>query len=247
MRTIHIGNIIQINRYPVKSFAGESIETSRIETYGLYGDRSHAFVDDTKEGWSRYITARQIPQMLGYKAELIGEGSEKKFPQVQVTSPDGRILAWNEDLLGEVQPYSRRKITRVDYNPDHPDLLAVDTGSILIITEASLRTLEEIWGKKLDKRRFRANVVVSITDDTFGEQNWIGQRLFIGSAELQVDSYCQRCSMITIDPDNLERDPSLLKKVNKEMGLNFGVYASVIKTGQISVGEKVYVTHCKSI
>jgi uncharacterized protein YcbX len=43
-----IGEIIQINRYPVKSFAGESLTTSKIEAYGVYGDRSHAFIDETK-------------------------------------------------------------------------------------------------------------------------------------------------------------------------------------------------------
>jgi len=58
-----IGKIVQINRYPVKSFAGEKLNSVGLELYGLYGDRSHAFVDDTKEGWSRYITARKIPEM----------------------------------------------------------------------------------------------------------------------------------------------------------------------------------------
>jgi hypothetical protein len=47
--------------------------------------------------------------------------------------------------------------------------------------------------------------------------------------------------MITIDPETLERDASLLKKVIAEMNLNFGVYASVKKTGQIDIGDKVYL------
>jgi MOSC domain-containing protein YiiM len=47
--------------------------------------------------------------------------------------------------------------------------------------------------------------------------------------------------MITINPDTFELDTSLLKKVKEEMNLHFGVYASVIKTGQINVGEKIYL------
>lgn len=70
---------------------------------------------------------------------------------------------------------------------------------------------------------------------------WIGKRLRVGSAELQIDSHCERCSIITLDPDTLERDRLLLKKVNEEMNLRFGVYASIKKTGQIHVGDKVYL------
>ncbi|MDB5055432.1 MAG: hypothetical protein JWM44_3482 [Bacilli bacterium] len=241
MTLISIGEISEINRYPVKSFAGERLETSKIETYGLYGDRCHAFIDETEEGWERYFTARHTPNMLGYKAKLIGEGSEDKFPTLSVTSPDGRVFNWNEDLLAETQAYSKKKLSMIDYKPSTLDLLAVDTGSILIITDTTLQKLEAIWGKRLDKRRFRANLLVSVDGNSFNESDWIGKRLSVGSVELQVDIYCERCSMITIDPDTLEYDTSLLKKVKEEMNLNFGVYASVKKTGQINVGEKVYL------
>lgn len=239
MALLPIGEITQINRYPIKSFAGESLTSGIIEPYGLYGDRSHAFVDETKEGWDRYFTARHIPNILGYQAKLIGAGSEREFPKVQVVSPDGRILYWNEELLEEIQAYSTRKLSMIGYTPNNPDLLAVDTGSILIITDASLRKLEDIWGKRLDKRRFRANLIVSVADSSFHESDWIGKRLLMGSAELEVDCHCERCSMITIDPDTLEHDHSLLKKVNVEMNLNFGVYASVKRIGQVNVGEQV--------
>jgi uncharacterized protein YcbX len=236
-----IGRISEINRYPVKSFSGESLQTSKIEAYGLYGDRSHAFIDETKEGWEKYFTARHTAKMLGYRAKLIDGGSQEKFPAVSVTTSDGRVFSWNKDLLTEIQAYSQKKLSMIDYKPSNLDLLAVDTGSILIITDHTLRKLESIWGKRLDQRRFRANLIVSLDEHSLNESDWIGKRLSIGNAELQVDSYCQRCSMITIDPDTLEHDPSLLKKVNQEMNLNFGVYASVRKTGQINVGEKVYL------
>lgn len=241
MSLISIGNISEINRYPVKSLAGESLETISIESYGLYGDRCHAFIDETKEGWDSFFTARDIPSMLSYKAKLIGESSEDEFPKVNVTSPDGRIFNWNEDLLDEMQIYSKRKMSMLTYKTQHPDLMAVDMASILIITDTTVRKLEAIWGKRVDNRRFRANLVMSLDESSLNEGDWIGKRLLVGSTELQIDSYCDRCSMITIEPDTLEKDISLLKKVNEEMDLNFGVYASVKKTGQMNVGEKVYL------
>ena len=236
-----LGEIEQIWRYPVKSFAGERLESCRIETYGLYGDRSHAFIDETKEGWSRYFFARQIPVMLRYRARLIGEGTEREFPPVEIMAPDGRTLGWDERLLRDMQAHSRQNMSMIRYGPLHPDLLAVDAGSLLIVTDASLRKLEHLWGKKPDPRRFRANVVVSLAENALTENGWIGKRLRMGDAELQVDDWCERCKMIAIDPDTLEYDASLLKTVHEEMDGRFGVYASVKKTGPIRVGDQVYV------
>jgi uncharacterized protein YcbX len=235
--TLIVGEIIEIIRYPVKSFAGESLETCIIDTYGLYGDRFCAFYDESKEGWESFFTARDIPDMLAYKAKLVDAG-------VSVTSPDGRTFSWNEDLLDEIQRYSKRKMSMMSFkepHPEDPDLMAVDLASVQIITDATLRKLEAIWGNRLDKRRFRANLVVSLDESTINEGDWIGKRLSVGSAELQVDTFCERCSMITIDPDTLERDTSLLMKVNSDMNLNFGVYASVKRTGQIHNGDKLYL------
>jgi uncharacterized protein YcbX len=234
-----IGEISGINRYPIKSFAGESLDIGKIDTYGLVGDRCYAFFDETKEGWDSFFTAREIPTMLAYKARFVEENKDSEYPQVKVTSPEGRTFSWDDDLLVEMQKYSKKKMRMRSYQIESPDLKAVDEGSILIITNTSLKKLEEIWGKQLDERRFRANILVTVDENAFGEEDWIGRRIAVGSAELQVDKYCDRCSMVTLDPDTLERDATLLKKINAEMNLNFGVYASVKKTGHIRVGEKL--------
>lgn len=233
-----VGQISEINRYPVKSFAGESLETCTIHTYGLYGDRFCAFIDETKKGWDSFITARVIPNMLAYKAKLVDKG-------VSVISPNGLTFSWNEELLDEIQRYSKRKISLTDYkapNSENPELMSVDQASVLIITDSSLRRLETIWGNRIDKQRFRANLIMSIGENTFNENDWIGKHLSVGEAELKIESNCERCSMITIDPDTLERDTSLLKKVNEHMNLCFGVYASVTKPGQIHIGQNVYIS-----
>lgn len=236
-----IGEISGINRYPIKSFAGESLDTCTIDTYGLVGDRCYAFFDETKEGWDSFFTAREIPKMLAYKAKFVDESAESEYPQVKITSPEGQTFSWDDDLLAEMQTYSKKKMQMRSYQMQSPDLKAVDEGSILIITNTSLNNLEDIWGKQLDARRFRANIVVTVDENAFGEKDWIGKRIAVGSAELQVDKYCDRCSMVTLDPDTLDRDASLLKKINTEMNLNFGVYASVKKTGHIRVGEKLVI------
>ncbi|MGF7036127.1 uncharacterized protein YcbX [Paenibacillus mucilaginosus] len=233
-----VGEISEITRYPVKSFQGESLKACKVDTYGIHGDRFCAFYDETKEGWDSYITARDIPSMLAYKAQLIDK-------EVSVSSPDGEKFSWNEELLKEIQKYSNKKISMTNYrapNPEDPNLMAVDLASVHVITDSSLRKLESMYGMPLDKRRFRANIIVSIYENTFNESNWIGKCLLVGDAELQVTTFCERCSVITIDPDSVGRDTTLLKKVNEQLDLKFGVYASVKKTGEIQVGQKVYLS-----
>jgi uncharacterized protein len=236
--SVPVGQIREIYRYPVKSFAGESLEACLIERYGLYGDRFCAFVDEAREGWDSFITARDIPRMLAYRAQLTEEG-------ICVTSPSGHIFRWNEQLLEEMQSFSRKKMFMTSYrapNPENPDLMSVDAASIHIVTDSSLRRLEALWGRRLDHRRFRANLVVSIDDGTMDESDWIGKELRLGGAVLQIQSFCERCSVITIHPDTLERDASLLKRVYEEMDVSFGLYAGVKQPGPIRVGQKVYLS-----
>ncbi|WNS44650.1 MOSC domain-containing protein [Paenibacillus sp. MMS20-IR301] len=235
--SITVGEIRAINRYPVKSFAGEQLEVCQIEPSGVEGDRYCSFHDLSKEDWSRYVTARKVPKMMSYKAEY-------KDGDIRVTAADGRVFGWDTELLEEIQSLTATPITMSAYkapHPEakHPELLSVDGASILLVTDKSLKKLEAVWGKPVDQRRFRGNFLVEISEADLGEGEWLGRRLSIGGAELQVDSYCDRCVMITTNPDTLERDSSLLKQVHKEFNMNFGVYASVIQTGEVRLGDQV--------
>ena len=113
--TLHsVGEISEIKRFPVKSFAGEALQASHIVKSGLNGDRCFAFIDETKEGWDSFITAREIPNMLAYKAKIIGEDHEGELPELVVTSPDGRIFNWSEELLDEIHLTSDELVVRIE-------------------------------------------------------------------------------------------------------------------------------------
>jgi uncharacterized protein YcbX len=232
---VTIGKISEINRYPIKSFAGERLTSCQIEAYGMLGDRFGTFYDESKSGWWRYFTARNMPNMLTYQASYL-------HGDIRITAADGRLFSWDDELLNEIQSQTRTPLTLSrlkEPHPEHPHLLSVDGASILLVTDASLRKLEHLHGKSLDQRRFRGNFVVVLDDHAYTEGEWIGRQIAIGEVQLQVDSYCERCMMITIDPDTLDKEPSVLKKVNESFNLQFGVYASVVKTGQIRLGDTV--------
>lgn len=237
----NIGCIREIHRYPVKSFGGEQLESCEVAPYGLYGDRSYAFIDETKQGWNQYVTARNIPKMLSYKAKLIDEQAGYASPQVEVTGPTGRVHGWDEGLFEEIQALTTTKLTMKSYLPTNDEVLAVDEAHILIVTDRSLRALEQLWGSSVDPRRFRGNIVLTLQEDALEEDLWIGKTLRLGEAELQVYSKCERCSIITLDPESQARDASLLKVVHQEMKLQFGLYAKVKQIGQVRVGDQVWM------
>jgi uncharacterized protein len=236
-----IGHIKEIVRHPVKSFRGESVEKSMIMEYGLYGDRSHAYLDDTKAG--DFLTITQFQEMVQYQARFVGEESMNQYPKVEVITPEGKVLDWDDqELIKEMENKSKRKISTKEYPTSHVPIGPIAVEHILLATDASLDHLEKLWGEKeVDVRRFRPNLFIALKDKVpFSEEEWIGRRIKIGSeVEIELVGHCKRCMIVTVDPDNAGRDSSLLKTVVKERNSNFGVYASVIKTGEIQVDDEV--------
>ncbi|MFF2484647.1 MOSC domain-containing protein [Paenibacillus sp. NPDC058071] len=240
-----IGQLTGINRYIVKSMAGEPLEQCKVEHYGLYGDRSHAFVDENESGWERYITAREVPSLLGYEAHFEDSGDNTAgnvFPPVRITSREnGQSFEWDMHLLQQLQGQSRRPMSLLRCTPSD-DLLAVDAKAVLIVTDRTLKKLSEKLGRPIDPRRFRANFIVALSDDRFEEeQRLLGKRLRIGGAEMLVDEECERCSLITLDPDNFARDKTVLRTVHEAFRLRFGVYASIAQPGLVKTGDSVWL------
>lgn len=113
-----LGNIKEIIRHPVKSFHGEKVQKTKIMEYGLYGDRSHAFLDKTRP--EKFLTITQFQEMVRYKARFVGEERLEKYPKVEITTPDGRVYDWgNEELTKEIENKSKRKISFISYTPTH--------------------------------------------------------------------------------------------------------------------------------
>ncbi|MDC3411936.1 MOSC domain-containing protein [Aquibacillus sp. 3ASR75-11] len=236
-----IGHIKEIVRHPVKSFRGESVQQTKIMDYGLYGDRSHAYLDETKKG--DFLTITQFQEMVRYKARFAGEESMNKYPKVEVTTPEGKDFDWkDQELIKELKNKSKRKISTTEYTPSHVPIGPIAVEHVLLATDASLEKLNELWGEdEVDSRRFRPNLILSLIEKKpFIEEEWIGRRIKIGNeVEMEFVGHCKRCMIITVNPDNAERDSGLHKTIIKENNNIFGVYASVIKKGDIHVGDEV--------
>ncbi|HWJ78577.1 MAG TPA: MOSC N-terminal beta barrel domain-containing protein [Niallia sp.] len=235
-----VGSVTKIMRHPVKSFTGESVESVEVMSYGLYGDRSHAFIDK-KSG--KYVTITQYPNMVTYRARFIGEEKADVFPRIEISTNDGSTYDWNDDdLLKRISQESNRQIDRVTYQPDFVPFPAIEEDNLLLISTTSLRELENTYGEEVDERRFRGNIIYEIENKELTEDNLIGKVLCIGNdVKIRVNKYCERCMIITVNPETGTKDPKLLKQIVKERSNHFGLYGSVLQTGKIKNGDSIQI------
>jgi uncharacterized protein len=121
-----------------------------------------------------------------------------------------------------------------------------DEGAVSVISLATMAGIgdEAGVGMSLDRRRFRANIVLETHHrETFHEDGWIGGTLVFGHSEprpaVTVTALDVRCMMINLDPDTATQDKRVLKTVVRLNENNAGVYGTVVQTGTIRVGDPV--------
>lgn len=115
----------------------------------------------------------------------------------------------------------------------------LDAFPLLLATNQSLEQLANLCpDSQIDMRRFRPNLVVDTTQPgLWPEFEWVGRRMQLGSALLEITAACPRCVMVTRGFADLAQDRTVLRRIVAEANQNFGVYATVITNGRVSVGD----------
>jgi uncharacterized protein YcbX len=119
-----------------------------------------------------------------------------------------------------------------------------DDASVSVISLATIAGLSQAAGVDLDRRRFRANIVLETGNpEPFLEDGWVGGTLVFGDSEpgpaVSVTVRDVRGMMINLDPDTGTQDARPLKTVVRLNKNNAGVYGTVVQTGTIFVGQAV--------
>ncbi len=213
------GTVAEIWRYPVKSMAGERLEACFVADTGLDGDRRWALVDGTPNRAGKPLTVREAKVLLTYRARLADDG-------VQVVTPrlDDRLVA---DLAVETsRALTLREGAGLNY----------DDSPVLVVNLATVAAFELSAGVEVDRRRFRANLYLDGLEPE-EELRWLGRHICAGEAELEVVSRCERCVVITRDPDTTRASPHLLRVLTDKSDTCMGVYCRVANSGRVATGD----------
>jgi hypothetical protein len=230
---MNVGRVGRLWRYPVKSMRGEECREIEVGARGFEGDRVFALQDAAGKLGSGKDTRRfrNLDGLLAFCARYGGDAPDIVFPDGrQIRGDDPRAHRALSEALGI--PVTLARETRVPH---------FDDGAVHLVSTGALAWLRSrLPGSRIDERRFRPNIVVEAPGLAQAEQAWIGKTLRIGAeVELRVSAPTERCRMTTLGQDDLPADPEVLRCIAQEAGLQFGVYAEVVKPGRIAAGDAV--------
>jgi uncharacterized protein YcbX len=204
----------EIWRYPVKSMAGEPLETAALDENGVEGDR----IVQVQTTAGRIITARTRPLLLRHHA-MLGPGD--------LILVDGR--PWDAaDVARDVEAAAGKGTRLVRSDPAQ----RFDVLPLLVATDGMLAAVG------YDTRRFRPNLVIGGVPG-LAERQWEGGQLRIGPVLIGMEDLRGRCIMTTFDPDSGAQDLGVLQRVQKEFNGRLGLNCYVAGPGRISVGDAV--------
>jgi hypothetical protein len=234
-----IGRISHLFRYRVKSMAGVGIDAATLGWHGIEGDRRLAFRRVEDRSGFPWLTASRVAELVLYRP--FGETEGDPLLPSHVRTPDGKDLSL---VGGEVQEVLSRR------NGSAVELLRLTNGifddaPVSVITAATIREITSGSSQPSDARRFRPNIVVDSGDGApFAEDGWVGKRLTFGAVDgpaVGVTHRDKRCVMISLDPETAQPHPEVLKTAVRLNECNAGIYATVVKTGELRVGHSVWL------
>lgn len=223
--------IASIRRYPVKSMGGEALTEARIDDRGIVGDRGYAVVDDDGKLASGKNTKRfrRRDEVFDYHAETRDDGVWVHRDQRHWPVGDAALDAeLSQAMNGAVR-----------VRPEG-DVAHQDSADVSLIGSATLEWCDRRWGVNADPRRLRVNIVLQ-TAEPFVEETWVGARLFVGSAELEVTERLPRCRMIDLDQDGAAAVKGWLRPLGAERDACLAIAAAVRSPGALAVGDVVTV------
>lgn len=189
------------------------------------------------------LSARRAHRLLGFQAAC---ADQETGDGAHVTTPEGWELSWDDPAVaGEVGRALGYPVSLV-----RSAVGMHDAAPVHVLTTASLAAAQEwVDGEEIDRRRFRANLIVELDDpEPFAEIGWPGCSLALGAdgPVLEVVSPTERCAVTTFDPDTLERDNRVLAGLARARDNLFGAYARVARPGWVRVGAPVTLSGARA-
>lgn len=186
-------------------------------------------------GSSENVEADAAVVEAGLRRMCVTGPKDTWFPDVAKYPPG--VL---RDIRQSMGRYARRN--------ELPELLGFDIFPVNVLTEASLRYLEDtITRLPIDRRRYRPNFLVADDQGVAAplELGWEGHEVAFGNGEARLFSIirCPRCVMPSLAQQgagaDLARD-AIFNPANTPEMLFVSTYAVVLGEGRVAVGDAVH-------
>lgn len=236
---IEIGRVSAVFRYPIKSMAGVRLDSATLGWHGVEGDRRLAFRRLADRGAFPWLTASRLPELLLYQPFGRQETPGEPLP-THVRTPDGREYALaDEALQKEIATRHRAGVELMQFKHG-----IFDDATVSAIAAGTIRAVAREAGHDADARRYRPNLLIDTTTaEPFEEDRWVGKVLEFGpegaGPAVSVTMRDLRCVMINLDPDTARADAGVMKAVVRLNENYAGVYGTVVRTGELRVGQVV--------
>lgn len=238
---VEIGAVEAIFRYPVKSMAGEQLQSAQMGWHGLEGDRRMALRRVNERGGMPWLTASRLPELLRYMPLRCGEDAKGELPTHVRTPAGDELPVFSADLAAEVERRHGAPVQMMQLNNG-----IFDDANISVIAAETVNEIGRLAGRTMDIRRFRPNVVLRLARPAaFEEDTWLGGILLFGGADdapaVTVSTRDLRCAMVNLDPETAASAPEVMKAIVRANQNNAGIYGAVTRVGRIEVGQAVFL------
>lgn len=246
--------------YPLKAFPGIKKEQVILTTgEGIANDRRYAItrtVSDNKNG--DWLTCRSF-FINSICDGLLRFSTSLDDNRLTLTSPEGITISldFNEpatiaianqqlsDVITSLNPAADNPVPMIcerrQTAGEHSSFWDFTDSAISLINKASIDAIGDCLDARLDYRRFRGNFLLDNLNP-WEEFTWIGKRICIGSAELEVIRPAMRCPATSVNPQTGERDQKIPDNLQSKFGHGFcGVYARVVKSGTVNINDPIEI------
>lgn len=257
----------QICVYPVKSLAGFPVTQWPVDRTGLRYDRKWMLVDNA----GKFLSQRRLPAMALVRTGIAGGRlvvSAPGFPDLELDLDEAAgeelpIEIWADsypaptvdvradDWFSQVLQFPCRLVYHSDQqmrqvDPDYAlagDETAFSDGfPFLLVSQASLLSLNAAMGLELTMARFRPNLVAADCG-SYAEDVW--RRIEINGIGFRLPKPCSRCGVTTVDPETALSGKEPLATLAKlrlwRQKVYFGQNALHDAQGVLSVGSPILI------
>lgn len=247
--------IAALYRYPVKGLSPESLEQVTLGPGDCFPwDRAYAIeqgkpvFDESKPSYfpKRFFLELMLHEELARLQTRFDEQSGfltihrggDELLMANLNRPEGREAV--EDFMADYMGARIKGRPRLVHAQGF-SFSDVPAKYVSFINLESVRELEKAVGRPVDPLRFRGNVYVEGLGP-WEDHQWVGNKITIGTVELEGIEPIVRCAATNVDPVSGARDMKLPATLMQTYGHSFlGLYARVTGAGLCSVGDPLSI------